>query len=130
MKYTGGVLTGLLVGPADCGCWDKEGANELIYVHSSQQDGNNYLAHINFSSGTGCGDAAGMAEVRTLSIGDIDDCFFSGFSADELQSCTLSITPISTAPIPTLGQWGLICLMFSALIVGTVVARKHKMNTT
>ena len=56
IKYTGNSLGSAVIFSAVCGCWDKVGANEIVYVIDN---GDSFygLIHHPIVSGTGCADA-------------------------------------------------------------------------
>lgn len=111
-----------------CGCWDRQGTNDVLLVLSDIGSSFKYtLAHLTSVSG-GCKGGGTVSGVYRSALNPFNDCELSNFTGLSLQlpmgGCSdFNLTAVNN--IPTLSQWSSIILCLGILILGLVGVRQY-----
>jgi len=124
-RYSGTLGPDVAALNSVCGCYNKAGSTDVLYVKDTLTLYAIYVA--TSSSGTpgnGCGTAVVLDPIaHFVDSKNSKDCDFSEFTG--FSTCSITETTISVSSIPTLGEWGLIILGLFLAIFGLVAVRQR-----
>jgi len=118
-----------LGGGIDCGCWDRQGTDDILTVISA---GVFLFVHSEDVIG-GCANANSVGAGGSISLENPSgDCVLENFDGIIVDSQTVgctnfTLTAVNVDPVPTLSQWGLIILGLFLIIFGVVEISQRRL---